>query len=437
MSWTVLKLKKSFMAILIFLIAMYMFKMASLLKSTRAVPAKSSKTENKDIVKPGERNSYIPKPTNLQTICNKSSVALRTKLTKYMLIDETHKLLYCFVPKVGCTAWRKIFAVLSNEKIRNETNGNPENIRVDPHFGLHFKSIKSYDRSQQDRILKSYYKFMFVREPFERLVSAYIDKFYVPEPHGFWKVWGKGIINKYRHKASVTSRECGHDVTFDEFLAHSFSTIEQQYINAGNGHWVTIQQLCNPCDINYDYIGRMESMQQDTKAILEKANVSHLINQQKPSVRKIKENLHFSTRGLLRSASCLSVIDGIRRIINSLIFKGFLPDDFPTSEYTKGLLVTSINVTNIKRKNDHMVKEFISKLENILPAVWENKLKFQTPAVESRREHCLTRLQKSNIMNHISPQKIKQFLEYFSFDFEAFGYDSSFYSDYILKEHEE
>ncbi|CAH1792707.1 unnamed protein product, partial [Owenia fusiformis] len=368
-------------------------------------------------------NYYFSKPKNVQTRCNKSLA----NFTANMLVDETHKLLYCFVPKVGCTTWKKIFAILTNEKLRNETKGNPENIKLDPH-SIRFKSMKDYNSSQREIILKSYFKFMFVREPFERLVSAYIDKFYVPELNGFWESWGRRIIKRYREKASAVSKACGHDVTFEEFLSHSLSKVQQADISGGNEHWTTMHQICNPCGIKYDYIGHVETMRRDTDVILHQANVSHLIVQDEASVSNIRQNLHISDEALIKSEKCLEPRDAVKRIINSLIYKGFLPNNFSIAEFTRNSMGNNSNMTN-----EEVAKLFNAKLDDILPRIWENKLKSSKSIKELNREHSLIRLQKSNISGQISSQIIKRFLKYFSLDFEAFGYDTKFYSNYMTK----
>ena len=37
--------------------------------------------------------------------------------------------------------------------------------------------ISNYSQPEQERMMRNYFKFMFVRHPFDRLVSAWRDKF--------------------------------------------------------------------------------------------------------------------------------------------------------------------------------------------------------------------------------------------------------------------
>jgi len=77
-----------------------------------------------------------------------------------------------FVIQVACTTWKHVLL---------EANGAPHDIFV--HSNEVFLYVDRFDRlspADQQRVL-TYFKFMFVRHPFERLVSAYYDKFVYPK----------------------------------------------------------------------------------------------------------------------------------------------------------------------------------------------------------------------------------------------------------------
>jgi len=61
---------------------------------------------------------------------------------------------------------------------------------------------------------------MFVREPLERLRSAYVDKFLSGDNSLFNTVYGRTIIAKYRYNATNSSLQRGHDVRHDEFVKY-------------------------------------------------------------------------------------------------------------------------------------------------------------------------------------------------------------------------
>ena len=92
------------------------------------------------------------------------------------VVDEKHKILYCELPKTGCTNWKKTLLKL----IQPDTFGKMkwENIRS-PHGKKGpngYSYLNEYPLEKQLEYLDTFYKFSFVRHPLERLLSAYRDK---------------------------------------------------------------------------------------------------------------------------------------------------------------------------------------------------------------------------------------------------------------------
>ena len=96
-----------------------------------------------------------------------------TKLPRALFVTEPNGVLgYCHVPKVASTAWMTIFA---------EMNHLPERIITSllKRLSLHDYMFEKHYLEFPDNKLKlsRLFKFSFVRHPFERLVSAFHDKF--------------------------------------------------------------------------------------------------------------------------------------------------------------------------------------------------------------------------------------------------------------------
>ncbi|KAJ7392622.1 sulfotransferase 13 [Desmophyllum pertusum] len=82
----------------------------------------------------------------------------------HLYVFEKYKLIFCLVPKVASRQW---ISVLGRYRLR--LNNSP--------YG---PTVKQFPPEQAQKMLRTFYKFMFVREPFERLLSAYKDKFVHP-----------------------------------------------------------------------------------------------------------------------------------------------------------------------------------------------------------------------------------------------------------------
>ena len=88
---------------------------------------------------------------------------------RYFYISDKYKFVYCHTPKVACTSWKiamtgLYFRRASFRIYANKINQNASNF---VQLGHYFHPHEVYQR------LHTYYKFMFVREPLERLLSAY------------------------------------------------------------------------------------------------------------------------------------------------------------------------------------------------------------------------------------------------------------------------
>ena len=106
-----------------------------------------------------------------------------------------------------------------------------------------------------------------------RLVSGYTNKLN-PGKSYYWNLYGKKIISKYGKNATPKSLTKGNDVTFSEFV--QFVTDSGQQID---GHWRPQHLLSFPCYVNYTYIGKFETLHEDTTYLLQRIYGSKIIKE--------------------------------------------------------------------------------------------------------------------------------------------------------------
>jgi hypothetical protein len=153
---------------------------------------------------------------------------------------------------------------------------------------------KKYPRPSVQELLESSsllnaIVFLIARNPFERLVSGYCNKFLTSDDNfsNKYKVL-KDILLRYRNQTyNKTSFSLKYYVqpTFTEFVRYILD--ESRAGNRLDEHWAPVYSFCNPCQLNFTHIIKFETFDRDTSIILEKANLSQYL----PESGTVHENV--------------------------------------------------------------------------------------------------------------------------------------------------
>uniref|UniRef100_A0A8C6WIC8 Carbohydrate sulfotransferase n=1 Tax=Neogobius melanostomus TaxID=47308 RepID=A0A8C6WIC8_9GOBI len=203
---------------------------------------------------------------HLQEACHNTTMRGFEELTdpelKHLIVDDKHGIIYCYVPKVECTNWKRVLFVL------NQSEPYPD-IRT-----IHRDVLTEYSLRLMCPLqarLKHYTKFLFVRDPFVRLISAYRNKFVGYDDY-FYKLYGRDILRQYGHMPHLpdTGREAfgfGIRPSFQHFVKYLIDPRTEKTVPF-EPHWRQIHRLCHPCSIQYDFIGHLETLQEDANLLL-------------------------------------------------------------------------------------------------------------------------------------------------------------------------
>ncbi|XP_051748044.1 carbohydrate sulfotransferase 12-like [Ctenopharyngodon idella] len=203
------------------------------------------------------------------------------KALDHLIVDDHHGVIYCFVPKVACTNWKRVMIVLSQNL--KAPNGTPylDPLDVPPalshNTSLHltFNNFRSlfgnFSSPLMHQKLKNYTKFLFVRDPFVRLISAFRDKFARPNKD-FYRHFGSTMLQRYANISNTpdSAQEAftaGIRLSFTHFIQYLLDP-QTEKKNPFNEHWQQIYRLCHPCQIDYDFVGKMETLDEDTEHLL-------------------------------------------------------------------------------------------------------------------------------------------------------------------------
>ena len=187
-------------------------------------------------------------------------------------IDMKHNLGYCEQHKVGSSTWTSHFLKLMPEKLRPKSIVGHWDETMEAYYKKPFAWARDQYKTQWQ--LKNWFLsfvknkkimlFSFVRHPFERLVSAYKDKFLKHESKGHNFV----RYRSWYHK----------DHSFSSFANLVLMEYNKYIRNEGrvNGHWLPMTLKCWYCDAHYDVVGRMETFSEDVKYIIVKNKLGML-----------------------------------------------------------------------------------------------------------------------------------------------------------------
>uniref|UniRef100_A0A3P9M4W4 Carbohydrate sulfotransferase n=1 Tax=Oryzias latipes TaxID=8090 RepID=A0A3P9M4W4_ORYLA len=174
---------------------------------------------------------------------NQSLVNLNKIDLKNFIVDDKHGIIYCYIPKVACTNWKRTLIECPNADVC-----------------LCVLQAK----------LKHYTKFLFVRDPFVHLISAYRDKMLNYDQY-FFKGYVRVILQRYKKQTDLphnheVAKKNGLRPSFYNFIQYILDPRTQTY--EFEPHWRQMYRLCHPCLIEYDFVGHQESLQEDAQELL-------------------------------------------------------------------------------------------------------------------------------------------------------------------------
>ncbi|KAM6940062.1 carbohydrate sulfotransferase 12-like [Xenentodon cancila] len=209
----------------------------------------------------------------------------------HLIVDDTHQIIYCYVPKVACTNWKRVMVVLSQSLI--SPSGKPytdpeavpadlvHNSSIHLTFAKFWRHYGSLSRHLMAVKLQHYTKFLFVRDPFVRLISAFRNKFGRPN-EDFYRHFGSVMLHRYGNvtgslpATAAKAFAAGLKPTFQQFIAYLLDP-ETERESIFNEHWRQVYRLCHPCQVKYDFIGHLETLDTDEKHLLKLLKVDHLL----------------------------------------------------------------------------------------------------------------------------------------------------------------
>ena len=202
---------------------------------------------------------------------------------RHLLLDDKHDILFCFVPKIGCTNLKLLVFVSQGIIRRSELRKARDEVDQRALEGAMFRNsfISVKDDSRKVTAIQSYYKYTMFRNPLERLASGFrskVERFplvglNLDSPHFNWfrmdiykaahpqefKVWkmnkGKKAIN----------------ITFPDFIDYwTHNSVLNKVDGYLDEHFLMITEMCQPCRTRFDFYGNFRHFARDAQVLIDK-----------------------------------------------------------------------------------------------------------------------------------------------------------------------
>ena len=216
------------------------------------------------------------------------------QLNYAVYVSLKNKYVFVETAKVACST---IKLTLQRFELGDE-NFSRENFE-----DIHDRNFSPLLKLQQvpnfDVLLKQdhYFRFCFVRNPYTRILSAYLDKI---------------AGNSFREKSIVLS-QLGHNmrdmsipISFEQFV----SAVEKQPLSMMDNHWRPQYYSTYQDTINYDFIGKLERFDEDYSYVMDKLGASdYYIKESRHATGSSSKFAEYYTEDLLERVCKLFQID--------------------------------------------------------------------------------------------------------------------------------
>lgn len=130
------------------------------------------------------------------------------------------------------------------------------------------ETLFSWDQKSREHAFETYTKVLVVRNPISRLLSCYRDKF-LPKSNKL------PAFNKILVDLKLSGKLENNSLDFGSFVRLLVSGTLDEFSDGHTEprHWVPQSELCYPCEINYQHVLKVESLQEEVRWLFREVGV--------------------------------------------------------------------------------------------------------------------------------------------------------------------
>jgi Sulfotransferase family len=165
---------------------------------------------------------------------------------RFYSINHKHKIIYCMIPKNATTLFKTMMITNSDHRVSYEQSSQGVHSYLRTNKAFHLTDPYCLNNSE-------YFKFVILRNPFNRLVSAYLDKF-VKHKTLALKPQVNVINNVYGFLG--LKPDIYKSITFSQFVQYLVRTEDLQL----DSHWRPQSSFLSSGLFEFDFIGQFEKL---------------------------------------------------------------------------------------------------------------------------------------------------------------------------------
>lgn len=197
------------------------------------------------------------------TTFNFSTASIITApFAQHIIVSEVSRLVFCPIPKAANSNWK--YLIRKWEGLKDYADLPSAHHQLTS--GLRYLSDYSVPEAQQILVDPSYFRFVFVRDPYLRLLSCYMDKFRNEDPEYVQKEYRAFLAQLFGWPyARSVDIEQDPRPSFQAFV----DALKKHSPEQMNAHWMPQTTYCGFGIVPYDFVGRMENLRKDAQHVFD------------------------------------------------------------------------------------------------------------------------------------------------------------------------
>jgi len=199
--------------------------------------------------------------------------APRKALWQNLICSKEHKISICPIYKAASTLLFKKFLLIAPSKSYDKESVKHLEVQANVLARKEFGYLESWTKYPD--FTTNGVTMIFVRHPFERLLSAFRDKLEDPSVQGhkfneyYYNKHGRRVVMGYRKNHNSITGPTWKYPRFSEFVDYVLG----KDLRYDDEHWSPYFKECTPCHINFTFVGHFETLSWDLHLLANKTGL--------------------------------------------------------------------------------------------------------------------------------------------------------------------